>query len=120
MGGRAAVRERGDRAVGRGRLRSGVRLERLLAPARGDLAGLPGSAGEDAGRDDTRALRVMRERRRKHWGWGFEDEQPGAAELREAAAGLAAHLGFGSAELEAPAPARAARRRGSSVPAGLR
>ena len=43
-------------------------------------------------------------RRRKHWGWGFEDEQPPAGELREAAAGLAAHLGFGSADVEAPAP----------------
>ena len=46
----------------------------------------------------------MSERRRKHWGWGFEDEQPSAGELREAAAGLAAHLGFGSVEVEAPAP----------------
>jgi alkyldihydroxyacetonephosphate synthase len=43
-------------------------------------------------------------RRRKHWGWGFEDEQPGAAELRDAAAGLAAHLGFGSPEPATPAP----------------
>jgi alkyldihydroxyacetonephosphate synthase len=43
-------------------------------------------------------------RRRKHWGWGHEDEQPSAGELREAAAGLAAHLGFGSADVEAPAP----------------
>jgi alkyldihydroxyacetonephosphate synthase len=43
-------------------------------------------------------------RRRKHWGWGFEDEQPSAAELREAAAGLAAHLGFGSPEPAFPAP----------------
>ena len=42
------------------------------------------------------------ERRRKHWGWGYEDEQPGLAEVREAAAGLAAHLGFGSSEPEAP------------------
>jgi alkyldihydroxyacetonephosphate synthase len=38
-------------------------------------------------------------RRRRHWGWGFEDEPVG-----EGAADLAAHLGFGSAELEAPAP----------------
>jgi alkyldihydroxyacetonephosphate synthase len=43
-------------------------------------------------------------RRRKHWGWGYEDEQPGAQELREAAEGLAAHLGFGSPEPAAPAP----------------
>ena len=45
-------------------------------------------------------------RRRKHWGWGHEDEQRSEAELRDAAAGLAAHLGFGSAEVEAPAPVR--------------
>ena len=46
----------------------------------------------------------MPTRRRKHWGWGYEDEQPSPGELREAAAGLVAHLGFGSAEPEAPAP----------------
>jgi alkyldihydroxyacetonephosphate synthase len=42
--------------------------------------------------------------RRKHWGWGHEEEQPSEAELREAAAGLAAHLGFGSPDIELPAP----------------
>jgi alkyldihydroxyacetonephosphate synthase len=31
-------------------------------------------------------------RRRKHWGWGYEDQQPTLPELREVAAGLAAHL----------------------------
>jgi alkyldihydroxyacetonephosphate synthase len=41
-------------------------------------------------------------RRRKHWGWGFEDEQPPLDELRAAAAGLAAHLGFGATEPELP------------------
>jgi alkyldihydroxyacetonephosphate synthase len=40
-------------------------------------------------------------RRRRHWGWGFEDDPVG-----EGAAELAAHLGFGSAELERPAPLR--------------
>ncbi len=44
----------------------------------------------------------MAERRRKHWGWGYEDEQPGPDELRAAAAGLADHLGFGEREPEAP------------------
>ncbi len=34
----------------------------------------------------------MNIRRRKHWGWGFEDEQPTLAEVRKTAAGLAAHL----------------------------
>jgi alkyldihydroxyacetonephosphate synthase len=31
-------------------------------------------------------------RRRKHWGWGFEDQQPTLAEVGAAAAGLATHL----------------------------
>jgi len=42
------------------------------------------------------------ERRRKHWGWGYEDEQPGPDALRAAAAGLADHLGFGEREPEPP------------------
>ncbi len=41
-------------------------------------------------------------RRRKHWGWGFEDEQPSHAEVRAAAAGLATHLGFPPVEVEQP------------------
>jgi alkyldihydroxyacetonephosphate synthase len=41
-------------------------------------------------------------RRRKHWGWGFEDEQPSVEEVRAAAGGLAAHLGFPPAEIEQP------------------
>jgi alkyldihydroxyacetonephosphate synthase len=43
-------------------------------------------------------------RRRKHWGWGFEDEQPPPEEVRATAAFLASHLGFGSTEPEAPVP----------------
>ncbi len=43
-------------------------------------------------------------RRRSHWGWGYEDEWPSADELRAAAAGLAAHLGFGSPEPDQPVP----------------
>jgi alkyldihydroxyacetonephosphate synthase len=41
-------------------------------------------------------------RRRKHWGWGFEDEQPSPAEVRAAAGGLATHLGFPPVEVEDP------------------
>jgi alkyldihydroxyacetonephosphate synthase len=41
-------------------------------------------------------------RRLKHWGWGYEDEQPSADELRGAAAFLAERLGFGSATPEHP------------------
>ncbi len=43
-------------------------------------------------------------RRRKHWGWGFEHEQPPHDEVRATAAFLASHLGFGSTEPEAPVP----------------
>jgi alkyldihydroxyacetonephosphate synthase len=51
-------------------------------------------------------------RRRKHWGWGFEDQQPALAEVRQAARGLAAHLrpALGNASLgdvEAPVPLQA-------------
>jgi alkyldihydroxyacetonephosphate synthase len=44
------------------------------------------------------------QRRRKHWGWGYEDEQPSLEELRGAAAFLADRLGFGSPEPEQPVP----------------
>jgi alkyldihydroxyacetonephosphate synthase len=40
--------------------------------------------------------------RRKHWGWGREDQQPSAQELAAAAAGLVEHLGIGSTDVEAP------------------
>jgi alkyldihydroxyacetonephosphate synthase len=43
---------------------------------------------------------------RSHWGWGYEDQQPTSAERRAAAAGLAEHLGFGSA-VEEPVPLEA-------------
>jgi alkyldihydroxyacetonephosphate synthase len=43
-------------------------------------------------------------RRLKHWGWGYEDEQPSLADLAAAAAGIRAHLGFGAEEPEAPVP----------------
>jgi alkyldihydroxyacetonephosphate synthase len=41
-------------------------------------------------------------RRRKFWGWGYEDEQPSPAELREAVKGVTTHLGFGDGEAELP------------------
>jgi alkyldihydroxyacetonephosphate synthase len=43
-------------------------------------------------------------RRRKHWGWGDEDQQPSPDELRQAAAGIRAHLGFEPAEAEQAVP----------------
>jgi alkyldihydroxyacetonephosphate synthase len=44
------------------------------------------------------------ERRRKHWGWGYEDEQLPDHELRGAAAFLTERLGFGSTDPERPVP----------------
>jgi alkyldihydroxyacetonephosphate synthase len=46
------------------------------------------------------------ERRRKHWGWGYEDQQPSLADLRAAAEGIRERLGFGD-EPEAPVPLEA-------------
>ena len=43
-------------------------------------------------------------RRLKHWGWGYEDQQPPFEQVREAALGLRAHLGFGEAEVEQAVP----------------
>ena len=43
-------------------------------------------------------------RRLKHWGWGYEDEQPSPADVAAAAEGIAAHLGFGSIDVERPVP----------------
>ncbi len=42
------------------------------------------------------------ERRRKHWGWGYEDEQLSREELRGAAEFLTGRLGFGASEPELP------------------
>jgi alkyldihydroxyacetonephosphate synthase len=44
------------------------------------------------------------ERRLKHWGWGYEDEQPSPSDVRDAAAFLTGRLGFGSPEPEQPVP----------------
>jgi alkyldihydroxyacetonephosphate synthase len=41
-------------------------------------------------------------RRRKFWGWGYEDQQPPHEEVVEAAAGIRAHLGFGAEDVERP------------------
>lgn len=43
-------------------------------------------------------------RRLKHWGWGYEDEQPSPDELRQTAAILAGRLGFGCTVPEAAVP----------------
>ncbi len=43
-------------------------------------------------------------RRLKHWGWGYEDEQPSADELGAAAGFIHQRLGFGSTEPGQPVP----------------
>ncbi|HUE26016.1 MAG TPA: FAD-binding oxidoreductase [Solirubrobacteraceae bacterium] len=43
-------------------------------------------------------------RRLKHWGWGYEDEQPSAEELLGAAKFLHERLGFGALEPRRPVP----------------
>ena len=45
-----------------------------------------------------------RERRRKHWGWGFADGQPDRAGLEATAAGIREQLGFGGERVEEPVP----------------
>jgi alkyldihydroxyacetonephosphate synthase len=45
-------------------------------------------------------------RRRKHWGWGYEDQQPSLVDLRAAAEGIRQGLGFGG-EPEEPVPLEA-------------
>ncbi len=45
----------------------------------------------------------MDERRLKHWGWGYEDQAPSEAELREAAVGIRERFGFGGGP-EEPVP----------------
>jgi alkyldihydroxyacetonephosphate synthase len=44
----------------------------------------------------------MFERRRKLWGWGFEDQQASPEEIEQVARGAREHLGFAPAELERP------------------
>jgi alkyldihydroxyacetonephosphate synthase len=62
-------------------------------------------------------------RRRKHWGWGYEDQQPSRAEIEAAAAGIRERLGFGG-EVEDPVALdrvelRAPRLKAPADPGGL-
>ncbi len=44
----------------------------------------------------------MSSRRRKHWGWGYEDQQPAPAQVREWAHALTERLGFRPTEVREP------------------
>jgi alkyldihydroxyacetonephosphate synthase len=44
----------------------------------------------------------MAERRRKFWGWGYEDQQPPQAEVEQAGRAAREHLGFEPAQVERP------------------
>jgi alkyldihydroxyacetonephosphate synthase len=43
-------------------------------------------------------------RRRKHWGWGFEDQQPAREQVEGIARAVTDRLGFEIAEIEEPVP----------------
>src|ERR1700692_379893 len=61
------------------------------------------SIGEGPGRaSGEHRLATVSDRRRKHWGWGYEDQQPSVTELQAMAAGLADRLGIALGEPEAP------------------
>ncbi|HEU4700959.1 MAG TPA: FAD-binding oxidoreductase [Conexibacter sp.] len=58
----------------------------------------------------------MTRRARSHWGWGYADEALSHEQIREAAGGLAQHLGFGDAEPERPVPLEAVELPPSRLP----
>lgn len=47
-------------------------------------------------------LAAVSDSRRKHWGWGSEDQQPTSEELRASAGALGTHLGIAIGEVEEP------------------
>jgi len=70
---------------------------------------VPGSPAPGRGRDrlartllPKHRLGGVSSRRRKHWGWGFEDQQPAPAQLRAFAPVLAAQLGLSLGEVQEP------------------
>ncbi len=56
---------------------------------------------EGPARIDSRAVST---RRRKHWGWGYEDQQPDLDGVRARAAALSEHLGMALEEVQEPVP----------------
>jgi alkyldihydroxyacetonephosphate synthase len=53
-------------------------------------------------RDPAHRLAPVSTRRRKHWGWGYEDQQPTLEQARAAAPFLSERLGFAIGEVEEP------------------
>jgi alkyldihydroxyacetonephosphate synthase len=49
-------------------------------------------------------MSVTAERRMKHWGWGFEDQQPPHEQVEAAAKAIRDQLGFGARDVERPVP----------------
>jgi alkyldihydroxyacetonephosphate synthase len=69
---------------------------------RGASSGATSRSGGEAA-----AVVPVATRRRKHWGWGYADQQPSAAELEDVARGIRETLGFGATEIEEPVPLEA-------------
>jgi len=47
-------------------------------------------------------MSATEKRRLKHWGWGYEDQQPAPGDVDAGGAAIRAHLGFEQAEVERP------------------
>ncbi len=60
------------------------------------------SGGRGAAPPPRHRLGAVAGRRRKHWGWGFEDQQPTREQARAAAPVLSERLGIPIAEVEEP------------------
>ena len=69
----------------------------MLGATRRDIR--PGSPVNPSAKAATRRL--------KHWGWGYEDQQPDRAALEVIAAGIRERLGFEVTEIEEPVPLEA-------------
>src|SRR5262249_40636301 len=76
----------------------------VVAPRDRGRGGLPMSTRTHGSERDSPPATVSQvaERRLKHGGWGYEDEQPSHEEVPQAAAFIPDRLGFGSTEPERP------------------
>ena len=80
--------------------------DRSQASGRNHRGGVQG-AGRVRLPDEGRSLVDTATRRRKHWGWGFEDQALTREQLEAAAPGVREQLGFGATEVEEPVPLEA-------------